>query len=178
MIDPDPFYEQALEEIDAFSGSLYAQASPHSDSASGGEDIAPLFRELSRIRDRYEKPELIACGGMKEIYRVYDRRATRHVALAKPVAALGEDSYDAFLREAHITARLDHPGIVKLFDMGIDEDDRPFFTMELKKGRSLREVLRDALAGSEFPMRRRWRSCCGSARRFPTLTQGVSCTST
>lgn len=151
MIDPDPFYEQALEEIEAFSGRLYAQSSPHSADGSEGEEIAPLFRALSRIRDRYEKPDLIACGGMKEIYRAYDRRATRHVALAKPVVSLGEDSYDAFLREAHITARLDHPGIVKLFDMGIDEDGRPFFTMELKKGRSLR----DALAGPELPMRRR-----------------------
>ena len=155
MIDPDPFYDQALEEIHAFSGRLYAQSSPHSAGDFAGEEIAPLFRELSRIRDRYEKPDLIACGGMKEIYRAYDRRATRHVALAKPVASLGEDSYDAFLREAHITARLDHPGIVKLFDMGIDEDGRPFFTMELKKGRSLRDVLRDALAGSELPLRRR-----------------------
>jgi serine/threonine protein kinase len=155
MIEPDPFYDQALEELGAFSSRLYAQSSPLSGAAAAEDEIAPLFRELSRIRDRYEQPELIACGGMKEIYRTYDRRATRHVALAKPVAALGEDSYDAFLREAHITARLDHPGIVKLFDMGIDEDGRPFFTMELKKGRSLRDVLRGARSGSEFPMHRR-----------------------
>lgn len=155
MNDPDPFYEEALGEIEAFSGSLYSQSFSQAGGSSAGEEIAPLFRELSRIRVRYETSELIGRGGMKEIYRAYDCRATRHVALAKPVKPLGEDSYDAFLREAHITARLDHPGIVKLFDMGIDEDGLPFFTMELKKGRSLRDVLRAALAGSDFPLRRR-----------------------
>lgn len=155
MTDPDPFFEQALEEIGAFSRELYAEAAPRSGTAPADEEIAPLFRELTRIRDRYENPEIIGCGGMKEVYRTYDRRATREVALAKPAPSLGEDGFDAFLREAHITARLDHPGIVKLFDMGIDDDGRPFFTMELKKGRSLREILRDARDGGNFPLRRR-----------------------
>jgi serine/threonine protein kinase len=75
--------------------------------------------------------------------------------MAKPVPSFTRDHFDAFLREAHITARLDHPGIVKLFDMGIDGEGRPFFTMELKKGRSLREFLDAAKKGEEFPLRRR-----------------------
>ena len=56
---------------------------------------------------------------MKEVFCAYDERATREVALAMPLASLTSDVYDAFLREAHITARLEHPGIINLFDMGI-----------------------------------------------------------
>ena len=84
---------------------------------------------------------------MKEVFCAYDVRATREVALAKPLASLTSDVYDAFLREAHITARLEHPGIINLFDMGIARDGRPFFTMELKRGRSLREILKELIAG-------------------------------
>jgi len=155
MNKTDPLYEQSLEEIGAFAVDLYSEAEARIGGSVTEDEISPLFQSLKGIRDRYEGAELIGRGGMKEVFRVCDLRSTRHVAMAKPLASLGENDYDAFLREAHITARLDHPGIVTLFDMGVDEDGRPFFTMELKKGRSLHEILRDAGKGGEFPLRQR-----------------------
>ena len=155
MIKTDPLYEQSLEEISAFAVDLYAEAEARMGGEVAEDETSPLFRSLKGIRDRYEGGELIGRGGMKEVFRVCDLRSTRDVAMAKPLASLGENVYDAFLREAHITARLDHPSIVKLFDMGVDDDGRPFFTMELKKGRSLREILRAAREGREFPLRQR-----------------------
>lgn len=153
MSKDDPLYERSLEEIGDFAANLYAEAGAQIGGAVSEEENSPLFQTLKGIRERYEEPELIGRGGMKEVFRVCDLRSTRHVAMAKPLASLGEDDYDAFLREAHITARLDHPGIVKLFDMGIDDDGRPFFTMELKRGRSLHEILHGANEAGKFPKR-------------------------
>ena len=109
----------------------------------------PLYDNLSSLKKRYTEQTLIAKGGMKEIYRTLDQRTSRHVAMAKPIPTLGPDYYDAFLREAHITAKLEHPGIIKLFGMDIDEEGRPFFTMEFKTGRSLRETITAYTKGKE-----------------------------
>ena len=105
------------------------------------EDICPLYHSMTQITERYQSPELVGHGGMKEVYRAYDAKMTRHVALAKPLAKHSKDRFDAFLREAHLTARLDHPGIIEVFNMGIDDQQRPFFTMEFKKGRSLADLI-------------------------------------
>lgn len=114
------------------------------------EELCPLYHALGRIKTRYTEPELIATGGMKEVYRIYDERTERFVALTRPKKEIPPARYDAFLREAHMTARLEHPNIIKLFDMGIDEYDRPFFTMELKTGPSLREILLNLRAGKKL----------------------------
>ena len=53
------------------------------------------------------------------------------VVLAKPLASLTSDVYDAFLRGSH-HGRLEHPGIINLFDG--DRSRRASFFMELKRG--------------------------------------------
>ncbi|WP_372720175.1 protein kinase [Novipirellula sp.] len=125
---------------------------------SAFDELCPLYTSISKITDRYQDPELIGRGGMKEVFRVYDAKTVRHVALAKPLAKFSHDHFDAFLREAHITARLEHPCIINLFDMDIDSDGRPFFTLEFKQGRSLRAILDELQDGREcdrFTLRKR-----------------------
>ena len=109
-------------------------ASPQLDP----DDISPLYNSIAGITHRYQSQELVGEGGMKEVYRAYDAKLTRHVALAKPLARHSKNHFDGFLREAHLTARLEHPGIIEVFNIGIDDQQRPFFTMEFKKGRSAR----------------------------------------
>ena len=82
---------------------------------SDPEDVSPLYNSIAEITQRYQSYELIGQGGMKEVYRVYDAKMARHVALAKPLSAHLSDRFDAFLREAHLTARLEHPGICLLY---------------------------------------------------------------
>ena len=141
-------------------GELYSEADTQlpRDIDELTEELCPLYHSLGRIETRYTGPEQIGKGGMKEVYRVYDERTERHVALTRPKKEIPVARYDAFLREAHITARLEHPNIIKLFDMGIDDQDRPFFTMELKTGPSLRKVLSNLRAGKDldnYPYQRR-----------------------
>lgn len=141
---PDEFNSEALRRIKPIVDDVFETADP--SRAFGGqldsdEDICPLYCAISSIQQRYQDHQLIGRGGMKEVYRVYDARASRHCALAKLLLKYSKDHFDAFLREAHLTARLDHPNIIDLFDMDVDREGRPFFTMELKQGRSLRQVV-------------------------------------
>ncbi|MGJ8641925.1 MAG: protein kinase domain-containing protein [Luteolibacter sp.] len=134
--------EAITHRIDPFVDFLYEEGDPAS-AGLGEVSQTPLYDTLRDLDQRYADHTLVATGGMKEIYRALDRRTSRHVAIARPLQTLGIDHYDAFLREAHITAKLEHPGIIKLFGMGVDESGRPFFTMEFKAGRSLREIIND-----------------------------------
>lgn len=138
---------------------LYEEAGPRSTEPYPTEEVCPLYHALKRISIRYGDEEPVSTGGMKEIYRVYHAPTERYVALARPKADVPMEKYDAFLREAHITGRLEHPNIIKLFDMGIDEQLRPFFTMEFKRGLSLRRILIDLKAGKnseEWPLSQRF----------------------
>ena len=48
-----------------------------------------------------------------------------------------------FLHEAKITARLQHPGVVPIYEAGRWPDGTPYYVMKLVQGRTLREVIRD-----------------------------------
>ena len=90
----------------------------------------------------YQIDTLIARGGMGIIYRATDTRLHRQVAL-KMLAPLGvpdELRVDRFLREARITASLDHPNIVSVYDVGT-HDGQPFMVVELLEGETLRDRL-------------------------------------
>ena len=138
-------YEHLYQEADSIGSDTDAE-------------LTPLYHALEQGVVRYTDEEAIGKGGMKEVVKAYDAHTERHVALARPKDTIGPERYDAFLREAHITGRLDHPNIIKIFDMGIDDQKRPFFTMEFKRGLSLRKILSDLRKGKserEFPIERR-----------------------
>ena len=137
---------ELTRRVRAISNRIYLLAEPSdskTNSESDSEDFSPLYDSIRGITDRYENPKLIGRGGMKEVFVVDDKKTTRQVALAKPLQKYSRDHFDAFLREAHLTARLEHPGIIGLFEMGIDKNERPFFTMEFKRGRSLRQYIEE-----------------------------------
>ena len=107
------------------------------------EDRAPIFCSLSDGAERYKNFELIAKGGMKRVARVFDTKTNRHVAMAKLHEDATIDFYDSFIREARLTALLDHPNIISIFDIGIDQN-MPYFTMELKSGETLESILQES----------------------------------
>lgn len=145
--------------LSPFADLLYEEGDPARAEQDEGEATqTPLYDSLCGLEQRYTDHILIAQGGMKEIYRALDLKTSRHVAFARPLPHLGKDHYDAFLREAHLTAKLDHPGIIKLFGMDVDPNGRPFFTMEFKTGKSLRTLLKDYTQGrasSAWPIAQR-----------------------
>ena len=92
---------------------------------------------------RYELRGMLGRGGMATVYRAFDRDLGREVALkVLPLAATGDgDAAGRLRREARILARLEHPGIVPVHDLGVLADGRIYYVMKRVDGRDLAEHL-------------------------------------
>jgi serine/threonine protein kinase len=90
--------------------------------------------------DRYEKLDEIGSGGMGVVYRARDQRLDRIVAIKELREGLirDVDAKRRFQREAKALARLDHPAIVHVYDVGI-RTGVPFLVMSYVDGISLRD---------------------------------------
>ena len=126
-------FDEAFEEID-----------PAAES--------PLYGQLCSLQERYGQPELIAVGGMKRILKVLDRHGNRHVAMARLHEDASDLLFDPFIREARLTALLEHPNVISVHDVGVDKEGQPYFTMDLKVGDGLDVVLQKALADGGHPL--------------------------
>jgi serine/threonine protein kinase len=86
-------------------------------------------------------------GGMGEVFRAFDTRLGRPVAV-KLMASGGERSsaVQRFLREARAASALNHPNIVTIHDVGETDDGQHYIVQEFIEGRTLRSLLRDAMA--------------------------------
>ncbi len=96
------------------------------------------------LEGRYRVEAKIATGGMSTVYRGLDVRLDRPVALKVMDARYAGDSQflTRFQREARAVARLKDPGLVAVYDQGLDAT-HPFLVMELIEGGTLRELLRE-----------------------------------
>lgn len=115
------------------------------------ENSQTIYGELLQGGTRYTEPEFIARGGMKEVYSVKDNTTGRLVALTVLINEEKANARESFLREARITAFLQHPNIMPVYDLGIDDGGTPFFTMKLNQGESLLSILKKLAEGdSEY----------------------------
>jgi serine/threonine-protein kinase len=85
----------------------------------------------------------LGAGGMGEVYLAHDPRLERNVALKLLARSLGADEENRarFARETRAIARLDHPNIVTLHEVG-DDQGQPYLVMQYVAGRSLGEFAR------------------------------------
>ena len=91
----------------------------------------------------YRIEELIGRGGMGVVYRAYDLRLKRPVALklVAPSLALDERFRERFARETELVMSLEHPNVVPIYDAG-DVDGRVYLAMRLVDGTDLGSLLR------------------------------------
>jgi serine/threonine protein kinase len=114
------------------------------------------------VAGRYILEEPIGQGAMGIVWRAYDQLLDRPVAVKEVLvsAMLGEfhdgDPYQRTMDEARNAARLNHPGIVTVFD-AVEEDERPWIVMELIPSTSL-----DQLINTQGPMNERRAARIGS----------------
>jgi ABC-type multidrug transport system ATPase subunit len=98
------------------------------------------------VADRYRIEALIGQGGFGRVYRVFDQKLERVVALkvlTLPQGSLAQgQKVRRFEEEARAVARLDHPSIVPVYDAGL-EDETPWMAMRLVVGPSLESALGD-----------------------------------
>ncbi len=91
------------------------------------------------------RPILLGAGGLAEVYLFEDEEFSRPVALKTIAGRLIGDSavHRIFHDEYRVLGVLEHPGIPSVFGTGELPDGRPFYTMQLVKGRSLYDLIRD-----------------------------------
>ena len=155
MRDSELTVDQASEAARALLRNISAQGPPTGPSTEpdtpesaevprevdSGETAVypPSFRPQLRS-ERYVVRGFHARGGVGEIFMAEDAEIGRTVAL-KRLRPNREGLKDRFLVEAQVTGQLEHPGIVPVHDLGVDEEDRPFYVMSFIHGRTLKDVL-------------------------------------
>ncbi len=95
----------------------------------------------SLVLNRFLIERRIGSGGFGTVYEAWDGRLERPVAV-KAIESSGAPGSDRVLREAQAAARLNHPGIVTLYEMG-EEDGNALLVTELVDGSTLAELNRD-----------------------------------
>jgi len=104
--------------------------------------VAPSLKEIARLFPQLEILSLIGQGGMGAVYRARQKELDRIVALKILPPDIGADTAfsERFTREARALARLNHPGIVTLYEFG-RADGLFFFLMEYVEGANLGQLL-------------------------------------
>ena len=112
-------------------------------------DGTAVVAPVSPPSESYAVGGEIARGGMGSILEAQDRKLGRKVAMKvmRLDAAASESARARFVREAMVLARLEHPNIVPIHDLGWDAENRLFYTMKLVQGRTLQAILNGLKAG-------------------------------
>lgn len=130
-------------------------------------DAVPAPTAPEDLRLRYEDLGRIDVGGFSEVREVWDRHIRRRVALkVQRPSKVSPDDCAQFRQEVRITARLQHPGVVPLYDWGELPDGRVWFTMKRVRGETIgkRIAALHRLEGTEFA--RALRRLLDEFRRF------------
>jgi hypothetical protein len=108
-------------------------------------DNLELSRELPQetVAGRYRATAHLGQGGLGQVFVAVDEELEREVALKRilPGRAAGEDNRARFRREARITGRLEHPGIIPIYGLGSDSKGRPYYAMRRVTGDTLDEAI-------------------------------------
>lgn len=91
--------------------------------------------------DRYELHDFVARGGIGEVWQADDMRLGRRVAL-KSLRRGRETMRERFVLEAELTGRLEHPGVVPVYDLALDRNDEPYYVMKFVRGRSMKDMVK------------------------------------
>ncbi len=112
----------------------------------------------SSLREKkYDIGRVLAVGGMGEILDAREAALNRRVAMKVMLEATTKEDLQRFINEARITGQLEHPNIVPVHELSVDEYDQAFYTMKLVKGVTLKDVIErlakgDAAAVKQYPL--------------------------
>jgi serine/threonine protein kinase len=129
--------------------------SPGVTPSGGPDQLAPGAAPSGRMTSgefppvaarRYRMLDEIGRGGMGRVVRAIDEEFRREVALKEiaPDYTESREHVARFLREARVTGRLEHPGIVPVYDLGRRRTggrESLYYTMKLVRGRTLKQAL-------------------------------------
>lgn len=142
-----PFGESVLMTLEQTLG-VRSQVLLRDASDGQGPVVNPHSSEISTAptaTGRYQVAGEIARGGMGVVLKGRDVDLGRDVAMKvlRTNHATNPAMVQRFMEEAQITGQLQHPGILPVYELGLQHDRRPYFTMKLVKGRTLSALLAD-----------------------------------
>lgn len=133
---------------------------------SSMEGTSPWLEELHRHlpadllgQRKYDIQDVAGQGGMGLILSATENTIQRKVAMKVMRHEGSHENLARFIEEARITGTLEHPNIVPVHELGVDENDQVFYTMKYVKGVTLREVVENLHLGdpdtiAQYPLRR------------------------
>ena len=124
-----------------FLNFLNSEYNNAKESLEKHDTLERISEELQSCEKRYDDENELDQGGMKVISRVYDKITDRALVKAKSKFPDDKSHTELFLREARITASLQHPNIVPIHDIGFDTDGTPYFIMKMIDGSSFQDYL-------------------------------------
>jgi serine/threonine-protein kinase len=117
-------------------------------ATAGYATVAPECSRFRRLRAH-------AKGGLGEVFVALDGELNREVALKEIQDRFADhpDSRGRFVREAEITGKLEHPGVVPVYGLGAYSDGRPFYAMRFIRGESMHDAIQRFHRADEDPRR-------------------------
>ena len=115
-----------------------------------GNGVDSILNALpQKPQNRYRFLRSIGFGGMKTVLLVHDNDTDRDIAMALMPDFKERSGFDQerFVKEALLTAKLEHPNIVPVHDIGVDSTGSPYFTMKFLHGQSLETLLKKLKKG-------------------------------
>jgi tetratricopeptide (TPR) repeat protein/tRNA A-37 threonylcarbamoyl transferase component Bud32 len=151
---------RGIHELQALAGFL-APSPPEADPAqatrldSTPAAVPPPAEAAPAAGPRYRQLSRHAQGGLGEVWKAQDEELHREVALKRIRGEYRRDaeSRRSFLREAEITAKLEHPGVVPVHGLVQDADGQPCYAMRFIRGTTLQDAIEQFHAADRQPRR-------------------------
>jgi serine/threonine-protein kinase len=156
MGEPRDRAEATAPTVASDVGSSATLAASPDVGAASSPDVGAASATSGDLGERYVLGDTLGRGGMGEVRLARDERVGRDVAVKQMRAeAPGAEAVARFLREARVQGRLDHPAIVPVHDLGVDERGLPYFAMKRLAGVTLAAIL-DRHARGDAEALARW----------------------
>lgn len=154
FLDPDATH--ALSEQEVYDSTRSIDHSLSMEQLHSMNFDLPM-KDTPRVNlgtSRYSALSKLGQGGMATVWQMKDSQLLRSVALKQLLKEKAESNYEQenFVVEAQITAQLQHPGIVPIHDLQVDESENVYFTMREIKGQTLDDIIASVHRVSD----RRW----------------------
>lgn len=135
----------------ASSDAFAATAAPVTEPSGAPSEAGHLAHDPSFPQERYHAQSVLGVGGMGEVHLCTDRTIGRDVAikLVRPEIRKSGIGYARFVREAKVQARLEHPAVVPVYDLGVSGEGAAWFSMKRVRGRTLDRIVHALARGEE-----------------------------
>ncbi|MBL8734406.1 MAG: serine/threonine protein kinase, partial [Planctomycetes bacterium] len=157
---PEPTQDPSSVDPTLSGADHSGDARPDRVHATATDELLTKLAKSPKLdTERFVVEGEVGKGGMGAVYAIRDQHLNRRLAMKllldhgtpqdQEEEALAHQLLGRFLEEAQVSSQLDHPGVVPVHELGLDQHGKVWFTMRLVKGRTASEVFANAYAQEE-----------------------------